>query len=167
MTKFFSSLLVLACSLAVHTTTAFTFHSPSVNVALKNSRSTTSFTKPVALMRVPSSDRSSVFVAKSTTSTSLSADESSDNESESKSNLPFFLDVGTKGGAVFIAAVAFIIPIIGYNVAVQGFGADGTVVGNYIGVGFTVVACLGWAGTYVFRVANKDMTYVRTPYRLV
>jgi hypothetical protein len=112
-------------------------------------------------MRVQS-DRSVVAKPSFITSTSLSADESSDNsENTEKSKLPFFLDPGTKGGAVFIATAAFIIPIIGYNVAVEGFGLDGIEAGKWIGVGFTVVSCLGWVGTYVFRVATKDMTYVR------
>jgi hypothetical protein len=91
----------------------------------------------------------------------MSSDENAES-SESKSNLPFFLDVGTKGGAVFVATAAFIVPIIGYNIAVEGFGVDGIEAGRWIGIGFTVVACLGWASTYVFRVATKDMTYVRT-----
>jgi hypothetical protein len=92
----------------------------------------------------------------------MSSDETSDNNAaETKKDFGFLLDPSTKGGAVFIAIAAFIIPVIGYNVAVEGFGLDGIEVGKWIGVGFTVVACLGWAGTYIFRVANKDMTYVR------
>jgi hypothetical protein len=94
----------------------------------------------------------------------MSSDETSDNAAvETKKDFGFLLDPSTKGGAVFIAIAAFIIPVIGYNVAVEGFGLDGIEVGKWIGVGFTVVACLGWAGTYIFRVANKDMTYVRYP----
>jgi hypothetical protein len=149
-TALFSSVLVLACSLAVHTTTAF--RSPSVALH----RGTTSFTKqtPAALMR-PS------FLTTptpSTTSISMSSDETSES---SKKDFGFLLDPSTKGGAVFIALAAFVVPVIGYNIAVAGFGMDGIEVGKWIGVGFTVVACLGWAGTYIFRVANKDMTYVR------
>jgi hypothetical protein len=88
----------------------------------------------------------------------MSTDENSD--SSSKSNLPFFLDPGTKGGAVFISLAAFIIPIIGYNIAVTAFDMDGIEVGKWIGAGFTIVATLGWVASYIFRVANKDMTYV-------
>jgi hypothetical protein len=94
----------------------------------------------------------------------MSADDNSSTTENTKSTLPFFLDPGTKGGAVFLATAAFIIPIIGYNIAVEGFGLDGIEAGKWIGVGFTVVSCLGWVGTYVFRVATKDMTYVRIHY---
>ena len=96
----------------------------------------------------------------------MSSDETSD-KAETKKDFGFLLDPSTKGGAVFIALAAFIVPVIGYNIAVEGFGLDGIEVGKWIGVGFTVVACLGWAGTYIFRVANKDMTYVRNSCNIV
>lgn len=78
-----------------------------------------------------------------------------------KSKLPFFLDPGTKGGAVFLSLVLFIIPIIIYNIVVSVFGVDEIEAGKWIGIGFTVLATLGWVSTYLFRVATKDMTYVR------
>ena len=80
--------------------------------------------------------------------------------SEQKSNLPMLLDPGTKGGALFLSLVLFIVPIIGYEIATIGFGIDGIEAGKWIGVGFTVVTCLLWFSTYLFRVATKDMTYV-------
>lgn len=57
--------------------------------------------------------------------------------------------------------ILFVIPLIVYNVAVSVFQADETQTGIFIGVGFTVLATLGWSSTYLFRVATKDMTYVR------
>ena len=77
-----------------------------------------------------------------------------------KSGLPFWLDPGTRGGAVFWSIVLFIIPLIGYSVVTTFFGVDGVEAGKYIGVGFTALATLAWVFTYIFRVATKDMTYV-------
>ena len=82
------------------------------------------------------------------------------NEGDGKSNLPFWLDPGTKGGAVFLSIVLFIVPIIIYNIITNVFGADPIETGKWIGVGFTVVSIFVWVGTYIFRVATKDMTYV-------
>ena len=79
---------------------------------------------------------------------------------EGKSKLPFFLDPGTKGGAVFLSLVLFIVPIIFYNIVVTFFGVDEIEAGKWIGIGFTILATLGWVSTYLFRVATKDMTYV-------
>jgi len=81
-------------------------------------------------------------------------------KSTTKSSLPFWLDVGTKGGAVFWSLVLFIVPIIGYNVVTGIFGVDEIEAGKWIGVGFTAFAMLAWGSTYLFRVATKDMTYV-------
>ena len=79
-----------------------------------------------------------------------------------KSQLPFWLDPGTKGGAIFLSLVAFIVPIIFYNIVTNVFNVDGVQAGIWIGGGFTVVATLGWVSSYLFRVATKDMTYVST-----
>lgn len=76
--------------------------------------------------------------------------------------LPFWLDPGTRGGAVVLSVILFVLPLIGYAVATSIFGIDGVEAGKYIGVGFTAVATLLWVSTYVFRVATKDMTYVST-----
>lgn len=70
------------------------------------------------------------------------------------------LDVGTKGGALFLSLLLFIVPIIGYEVATTAFGIDGIEAGKWIGVGFTLFTLVLWVGSYIFRVATKDMTYV-------
>ena len=70
------------------------------------------------------------------------------------------LDPGTKGGALFLALLLFIVPILGYEVATTTFGMDGIEVGRWIGVGFTFFTTVLWVGSYIFRVATKDMTYV-------
>lgn len=92
-----------------------------------------------------------------TTTTALAAGEES-----SENKLPFWLDPGTKGGAVFLSLLLFLIPIVIYNVVLfVNPDLDSVDVGITIGVGFTVIATLGWVSTYIFRVATKDMTYVR------
>lgn len=92
-----------------------------------------------------------------TTGTSLAMSE----EEGAKSSLPMLLDPGTKGGAVFLSILLFIVPIIGYEVVTGVFGVDEIEAGRDIGVGFTVFTMLIWAGSYVFRVATKDMTYAK------
>lgn len=77
------------------------------------------------------------------------------------SKLPMLLDPGTKGGALFLSLVLFIIPIIGYEVATLGMGMDGIEVGKWVGVGFTLFTTVLWVATYIFRVATKDMTYAK------
>merc|ERR1719223_2557188 len=51
------------------------------------------------------------------------------------SNLPMLLDPGTKGGALFLSLVLFIVPIIVYQVVTLGFGVDGVEAGKWIGAG--------------------------------
>lgn len=78
-----------------------------------------------------------------------------------KLNLPMLLDPGTKGGALFLSLVLFILPIGGYEYVTAVLGVDGIEAGRWIGVSFTVLTCFLWVGTYIFRVATKDMTYAR------
>lgn len=82
-------------------------------------------------------------------------------------NLPMLLDPGTKGGALFLSLVLFIIPIIIYEVVTLGLGVDGVEAGKWIGVGFTFFTTVLWVSTYIFRVATKDMTYVSAPKSLL
>jgi hypothetical protein len=76
-------------------------------------------------------------------------------------NLPMLLDPGTKGGALFLSLVLFILPIAIYEVVTLGFGIDGIEAGKWIGVGFTLFTTVLWVATYIFRVATKDMTYAK------
>jgi hypothetical protein len=77
-----------------------------------------------------------------------------------KSKVPFWLDPGTKGGAVVLTIVLFVVPILFYMFVTGVLGFDEIEAGKWIGIGFTVVATLAWVSTYLFRVATKDMTYV-------
>mmetsp|Transcript_11555 Transcript_11555/g.16967 ORF Transcript_11555/g.16967 Transcript_11555/m.16967 type:complete len:176 (-) Transcript_11555:4024-4551(-) len=88
-----------------------------------------------------------------------SADDIPDPEKSSK--LPMLLDPGTRGGALFLSLVLFIIPIIGYQIVTGVFGVDGIEAGKWIGVGFTFFTTVLWVSTYIFRVATKDMTYAK------
>ena len=92
--------------------------------------------------------------------THLYAEESPSSGGQEKSKLPFFLDPGTKGGALFLSLVLFVIPIIFYNIILSVSDVDELDLGRWIGVGFTAVATVAWLGTYLFRVVTKDMTYV-------
>ena len=97
------------------------------------------------------------FDVRSTCSTlRLSADP------KGESTLPMLLDPGTKGGALFLSLILFILPLIGYQFCTNVLGYDGIDVGRFIGVGFTLLTTVLWVGTYIFRVATKDMTYVST-----
>jgi Protein of unknown function (DUF3007) len=90
---------------------------------------------------------------------------SSPEEGKSDNNKPFFLDPGTKGGALFYMTALFVIPYLVYQVLVAS-GMDEIQTGIVIGVGFTILSTLIWSSTYLFRVATKDMTYVRQDTRL-
>lgn len=81
---------------------------------------------------------------------------------KSSTKLPFFLDPGTKGGALVLMFVLFAVPFAGYQFMVSALGYDEIEAGISVGMGFTVFSTLAWMSTYLFRVATKDMTYVRT-----
>ena len=80
--------------------------------------------------------------------------------SNEETKLPMLLDIGTKGGALFLSFLLFLVPLGFYEFVTTALGWDGIDAGRWIGVGFVVVTCLLWTSTYIFRVATKDMTYV-------
>ena len=87
----------------------------------------------------------------------------SSNEPEPPSKqLPTLLDPGTKGGALFYMTALFAVPYTVYQVLTVGMGMDEVQTGITIGAGFTILSTVAWMSTYLFRVATKDMTYVRT-----
>lgn len=81
--------------------------------------------------------------------------------SEPQRNLPFFLDIETKGGIVFWSIVGIVAPFIVYNFLQDQLGLDVVAAGNVILVGYVGLGTIAWTSTYVFRVANKDMTYAK------
>lgn len=82
-------------------------------------------------------------------------------EQNNESSLPVFLDPGTKGGAIVLSILLFIIPIILYQFVTGVLGVDEIEAGRDIGVGFSVLTMIAWGATYIFRVATKDMTYAK------
>ncbi|KAG7340927.1 DUF3007 domain containing protein [Nitzschia inconspicua] len=105
--------------------------------------------------------KKTISTTSTTTRTTVLSMASSDKDDTTKSNLPFWLDPGTRGGAVFLSFVLFLVPLIAYSVVTNVFGVDEVDAGKWIGVGFTATASLLWVGTYIFRVATKDMTYAK------
>lgn len=101
------------------------------------------------------------YTTTATESSSSSALYMSEQNEPQKSSLPVLLDPGTKGGAVVLSLILFIIPIIMYSVATGPMGMDEIEVGRNIGVGFTVFTTVLWGASYIFRVATKDMTYAK------
>mmetsp|Transcript_24070 Transcript_24070/g.48263 ORF Transcript_24070/g.48263 Transcript_24070/m.48263 type:complete len:200 (+) Transcript_24070:122-721(+) len=100
--------------------------------------------------------------ASSTSSaTSLPMSQQNEQQPQQQSSLPVFLDPGTKGGAVVLSVILFVIPIILYQVVTGVFGVDEIEAGRDIGVGFSVITMILWGSTYIFRVATKDMTYAK------
>ncbi|EOD15389.1 hypothetical protein EMIHUDRAFT_427662 [Emiliania huxleyi CCMP1516] len=80
---------------------------------------------------------------------------------ERRGGLPFFLDIGTKGGIVFYSVIGIVAPFLLYNFLQDQMGMDVVGAGNVILVGYVGLGTVAWTSTYVFRVANKDMTYAK------
>lgn len=75
-------------------------------------------------------------------------------------DLAAWFNPNTRGGVLTWSAILTIIPFGVYNVLVSS-GMDSDKVGANVGFSFVVLSMVGWASTYLFRVANKDMTYAR------
>ena len=124
----------------------------------------TKTTSTAEIYRVVTSSRNNgqaFGAAPATTTTAMFMAADDESSSKSSSNLPFWLDPNTRGGAIVLSLILFIIPFIAYSVATGPFGVDEVEAGKWIGVGFTAGASFLWVFTYIFRVATKDMTYVR------
>lgn len=80
---------------------------------------------------------------------------------EKPSNTPFFLDPNTKGGIVFYTIVLCALPFFLYNFMLENLGFDVVLAGNVILVGYVGLGTVLWTSSYIFRVANKDMTYAQ------
>jgi hypothetical protein len=124
-------------------------------IANNNQRTT------VATVQQPQSTSS--FLSAPSVSTSSSSSTQlmmAENSPETEKKLPFFLDPATKGGVLVLMVVLFVVPIVFYNLLINVGGMDDIEAGIDVGIGFTVISTLAWMGTYLFRVATKDMTYV-------
>jgi hypothetical protein len=75
-------------------------------------------------------------------------------------DLSAWFNPNTRGGVLVWAALLTILPISVYQYYVST-GLDSSTVGAYVGALFVLLSNLLWASTYIFRVANKDMTYAK------
>ena len=96
----------------------------------------------------------------SATSLKLSNQQDDARSDDNKKSLFFLFDPNTKGGALFLGLVLFVVPLILYNLTLSLGILDVIEANRIFGVGFTVLLSLAWVSTYIFRVATKDMTYV-------
>ena len=58
------------------------------------------------------------------------------------------------------------LPFVAYNYMLDTLGWDIVLAGNVILVCYVGLATVLWTGSYVFRVANKDMTYAQQVSRV-
>merc|ERR1711920_426191 len=84
-----------------------------------------------------------------------------EDEAGRASGVPVFLDIGTKGGVVFYTFVGIVLPFFLYGFLQDQLGMGVVGAGNVVLVGYVGLSIVGWTGSYVFRVANKDMTYAK------
>ena len=75
--------------------------------------------------------------------------------------LGFLFDIGTKGGIIFYSIVGIVVPFVAYGYMTGPMGVDIVTAGNVILVLYVGAATVAWTASYVFRVANKDMTYAQ------
>ena len=78
-----------------------------------------------------------------------------------KGGLGFLFDIGTKGGIVFYSVLGIVVPFVAYGYMTGPMDVDIVTAGNVILVLYVGAATVGWTASYVFRVANKDMTYAK------
>ncbi|EKU22304.1 hypothetical protein NGA_0486600 [Nannochloropsis gaditana CCMP526] len=129
--------------------------------------------KPLLLTR-PSLSRSSLLglsrpghispprfpsIASSSSTSHLTRRMATEDGPEKANKLPMLLDVETRGGILFVSTLVTAAIFAGYNVA-TALGVDGLQAGIYISVAMTL-GMVAWTFTYIFRVANKDMTYAK------
>jgi hypothetical protein len=81
-------------------------------------------------------------------------------EEEGKFDLGAWFNPNTRGGVIVWSILLLAAPIGVYNYLVST-GLEDTKVGGYVGAIFVLLSNLLWASTYIFRVANKDMTYAK------
>jgi len=78
-----------------------------------------------------------------------------------KLSVPWLLDPNTKGGILVWTIIAIVLPFFAYSYMIDNLGWDVILAGNVILVGYVGLATVLWTASYVFRVANKDMTYAQ------
>lgn len=71
-----------------------------------------------------------------------------------------WINPNTRGGVLVWAGLFTLVPIGTNNILVSS-SLESSTVGAYVGAIFVLLTNLLWVSTYVFRVANKDMTYAK------
>ncbi len=80
--------------------------------------------------------------------------------SDDKFDLSAWLNPNTRGGVIVWSIILILVPVGFYNYFVST-GMEETKVGATVGAVFVLLSNVAWASTYIFRVANKDMTYAK------
>jgi len=63
---------------------------------------------------------------------------------------------------VILVGVGLILGGVGLYYGLQKiFGVNAIIAGNVVQLTFVLALCVGWMGTYLFRVATKNMTYTQ------
>ena len=88
----------------------------------------------------------------------MSETDTSPEKSKTNFDLEAWFNPNTRGGVIVWSIILAILPIVLNNKLVES-GMDADEVGVYVGFAFVCVSMLGWASTYLLRVASKDMTY--------
>lgn len=88
------------------------------------------------------------------------AGDSTSSSSSSGFDASAWLNPNTRGGVIVWSIILITIPVGFYNFFVAQ-GLDSDKVGAYVGAIFVLLSNVLWASTYIFRVANKDMTYAK------
>ena len=83
---------------------------------------------------------------------------SSEEESREGFDLKAWFNPNTRGGVIVWSTILIVLPVL-FNNALVDSGMNSDEVGAYVGFAFVCLSMVGWASTYLFRVANKDMTY--------
>jgi len=81
-------------------------------------------------------------------------------EPSASDRLKAWISLDTRGGVLVWSVILTAIPYAVYSALVSS-GLDSDKVGAYVGSLFVLLSCVLWASTYIFRVANKDMTYAQ------
>ena len=83
-----------------------------------------------------------------------------DDEKKAEFDPAAWVNPNTRGGVIVWSVILLIIPTLVYQYFVST-GMEATKVGGYVGAIFVLLSNVLWASTYIFRVANKDMTYAK------
>ncbi len=88
----------------------------------------------------------------------MTASDSEEQQQLDDFDLAAWFNPNTRGGVIVWSGLITIFPVVGYQYLINT-GMNPDTAGADVGAGFVALSMIGWASTYIFRVANKDMTY--------